>query len=124
MSGPGQAFDTERANAPWRPSLPPHAHPLYLAIADALAGDLHHGRLSPGERLPPQRELAQALGVDLTTVTRAYAEARGRGLIEARVGQGTFVRGRSELPGRAPDVSMNLPPVFDDLALVRRMWEG
>ena len=31
------------------------------------------------------------LGIDLTTVTRAYTEARRRGIMEARVGQGSFV---------------------------------
>ncbi|TIW03192.1 MAG: GntR family transcriptional regulator, partial [Mesorhizobium sp.] len=36
--------------------------------------------LQPGDRLPPQRELARLLGVDLTTVTRAFSEARRRNL--------------------------------------------
>lgn len=106
----------------WRPTLPPNGRPLYLAIADALSADLYGGRVRPGQRLPPQRALAQALGVDLTTVTRAYGEAQARGLIEARVGQGTFVRAPGEVPDRRPDLSMNLPPMFDDPALAARLW--
>ena len=47
--------------------------------------------LHRGQQLPTHRALAKALGGDLTTVTRAYAEARRCGLTEARVGQGTFV---------------------------------
>ena len=65
--------------------------PVYESIVEALAADVASGRLHRGERLPTHRALAQALGVDLTTVTRAYNEARRRGLTEARVGQGTFV---------------------------------
>jgi DNA-binding transcriptional MocR family regulator len=66
--------------------------PLYLALADQIAEDVAAGRLTPGTRLPPQRHLAARLGVDLTTVTRAYAEATRRGLIAGHVGRGTFVR--------------------------------
>ena len=56
------------------------------------AADMREGRLSPGDRLPPQRKLADRLNVDFTTVARGYVEAQKRGLIESRVGQGTFVR--------------------------------
>jgi DNA-binding transcriptional MocR family regulator len=45
-------------------------------IVEALAADVASGRLHRGERLPTHRALAKALGVDLTTVTRAYNEAR------------------------------------------------
>ena len=56
--------------------------PRYLAIAEAIDHAVRTGALRPGERLPPQRDLALALGVDLTTVTRAYGLARDAGLIE------------------------------------------
>ena len=45
------------------------------------------GRLAPGDRLPPQRELAARLDIDFTTVARGYVEAGKRGLMESRVGQ-------------------------------------
>lgn len=106
----------------WRPDLEARRGPLYLAIADALEDDVRSGRLAPGRRLPPQRRLAELLGVDLTTVTRAYDAARERGLIEAAIGQGTFVRGLTEAPARRPDLSMNLPPLFHDPALAARIW--
>src|SRR5688572_25813482 len=79
------------ASVRWRPRLPRGAAPLYRAIADALEADIRAGRLAAGDALPTQRDLAEQLGVNFTTVTRAYAEARGRGLISARVGSGTFV---------------------------------
>ena len=110
------------AREDWRPDLSARRGPLYLAIADALEADVRFGHLPPGGRLPPQRSLAEALGVDLTTITRAYAEARARGLIEASVGQGTFVRGLTETALRRPDLSMNLPPLFHDPVLAARIW--
>ena len=110
----------------WAAAIRKETRPVYAAIVDAIAAAVHDGRLAPGDRLPPQRLLAKGLGLNLTTVTHAYGEAAGRRLVEARVGQGTFVaRGQ---PQRAPpsrgaaDMSMNLPPLFDDPTLVRRMW--
>jgi len=100
----------------WLPTLSEWQGPIFLRIVDALAGDVASGKLLRGQRLPTHRALAAALDVDLTTVTRAYGEARRRGLLEARVGQGTFV---SETTARAPfdlpaqvkiDLSMNIPP--------------
>ena len=67
---------------------------MYQAIADALSEDVEEGRLKPGERLPTHRELAKELGVNVVTVTRAYAEAARRGLVEGEVGRGTFVARR------------------------------
>jgi DNA-binding transcriptional regulator YhcF (GntR family) len=52
--------------------------PRFLQIADALQAAVADGSLKPGDRLPPQRQLAAQLDVDLTTVTRAYDEARRR----------------------------------------------
>src|SRR5262249_61473098 len=68
----------------WIPTIADRTGPLYLQIADALASDIGRGRLSRGQALPTHRALARALGIDLTTVTRAYAEARRRGLTEAK----------------------------------------
>jgi CheY-like chemotaxis protein len=42
------------------------------------------GSLKPGDRLPPQRQLAAQLDVDLTTITRAYDEAGRRNFLEGR----------------------------------------
>src|SRR5579859_5761055 len=109
----------------WTPVISQADGPLYLAIADALAADI----LAEGARLPPQRSLAEALAIDFTTVTRAYAEARRRGLVEGHVGKGTFVRRKAIRPPTPAssgliDMSMNLPPRFDDAGLEARMWRG
>jgi DNA-binding transcriptional MocR family regulator len=102
----------------WRPRLADSARMKYLGIVEALEADVRSGQVRSGDRLPPQRAIAEALGVDLTTVTRAFNEARRRGLVDAQAGRGTFIReglvadrqiGRF---GGAPmvDLSMNIPP--------------
>jgi len=104
--------------------------PRYLAIADAIARDIAAGRLADGARLPPQRRLAASLGIDFTTVSRAYAEAQARGHVESHVGRGTFVKGAvaQAEPDRArardEDLSMNMPPEPTDPELLRRMKAG
>jgi GntR family transcriptional regulator/MocR family aminotransferase len=56
-----------------------------------LRGAILDGRLPPGGRLPPTRELAHRLNVSRTTVTVAYDRLTGEGFITSRVGAGTFV---------------------------------
>ena len=75
----------------WIPTLSEWSGPAFTRIVDALAADITSGRLKRGQQLPTHRALAGALDLDLTTVTRAYGEARRRGLIEGQVGRGTFV---------------------------------
>jgi len=99
----------------WRPRMAEGGELKSMGIVDALEADIRAGRVPPGSRLPPQRAIAKALGVDLTTVTRAFNEARRRGLIDGKVGSGTFVRrlesGGSELfAAPAVDLSLNIPP--------------
>ena len=67
--------------------------PKYKALASRIEQALNDGELKPGDRLPTHRQLAEELGVTVGTVTRAYAEAERRRLVEARVGSGTYVRG-------------------------------
>ena len=87
--------------AEWTPQLSRLGKPRYLAIADAIAEDIRSGRLAPADRLPPQRKLARRLDIDFTTVARGYVEAQRRGLIESRVGQGTFVRASAQAAARS-----------------------
>lgn len=68
----------------------------YRRIADGIQAALAAGELQPGDRLPPQRELADALGVTLGTVTRAYQEIDKLGLVKGEIGRGTYVVRREE----------------------------
>jgi DNA-binding transcriptional MocR family regulator len=124
-------MDTPQATAaPWHRRIDRSRFPIYHAIAEAIAQAIGSGELREGERLPAHRALAAALGVDLTTVTRAYTEARRRGLLDATVGRGTFVRsGAVSAPMRADrhavvDMTMNLPPQPEDPGLRALLQEG
>lgn len=74
----------------------PSTRPAYAALAAAIRTLAVDGRLPPQVRLPSERELAVALGLSRTTVTRAYAELTAAGWAHPRVGSGTFLA----LPGR------------------------
>lgn len=101
----------EHPSARWLKRAARGGQPLSRTLVQALEAAIREGELQGGDQLPPQRTVAQLLGVDLTTVTRAYAAARARGLLEGAVGRGTFVRaGAPEDEAGAVDLSMNLPP--------------
>ncbi|MFN3735481.1 PLP-dependent aminotransferase family protein [Comamonas testosteroni] len=104
----------------WLPRLAVHGGPRFLQIADALQAAMTDGLLKPGDRLPPQRQLAAQLNLDLTTVTRAYDEARRRHLLEGRGARGTYAAAPKVELTSVLDLSMNTPPPpagvdFDDL---------
>ncbi len=88
----------------WTPDYKGRHGKLYVAIADALAEDVARGRLAPGARLPTHRELAWQLKLSVSTISKAYALAERRHLIEGEVGRGTFVTSRpSDLPRLEPN---------------------
>lgn len=102
----------------WLPQLR-RERPLYIEIADAIRQDLLRGTLNPGDRLPPQRDLAYRLGVTTGTVTRAYAEAEKLGLLVGEVGRGSYLKAPNKggQPFAAPlaaggmiDLSQASPP--------------
>jgi GntR family transcriptional regulator len=70
------------------------ASPVGLAeqIAAGVRGALVDGELQPGERLPPAREVAAGLDVNVHTVLRGYAMLRDEGLIELRRRRGAQIR--------------------------------
>jgi len=75
----------------WKPDKSILKRPLYLSIAQALEQDITNGFLAPGTKLPPQRELADFLDINFTTITRSYKICELKGLIYAVTGSGTFV---------------------------------
>lgn len=126
----GKSAD-KQGNHDWKPRLVDGIRQKYLGIVEALTDDVRSGLLPVGAKLPPQRAVAQALDVDLTTVTKAFNEARRRGLITATVGRGTFVAAQAEpaepAPDHAPrsvDLSMNIPPQPEAAAFARRLPEA
>ena len=75
--------------------------PLYTQIVTEVRRMISDGLLKVGDRLPANRELAKALGVNRNTVTTAYSELAADGLITSRVGSGTYI---SRVPAPAPTV--------------------
>ena len=65
--------------------------PAYRQIAERIAAKIRDGALPAGERLPPDRALARALGLSRTTVVAAYDELKAAGLVHGRQGSGTYV---------------------------------
>jgi DNA-binding transcriptional MocR family regulator len=91
----------------WSPRLTQSDGPIYVSIADQLERDVADGLLVAGSRLPTHRDLARRLGVTVVTITRAYAEAAERGLVETAVGRGSFVRApRRETTNAAREIDL------------------
>ncbi|MEL6425774.1 MAG: PLP-dependent aminotransferase family protein [Pseudomonadota bacterium] len=81
---------------PWMPDLEGLTGPKYRQLVTAIERAIDDGGLAAGQKLPPVRDLAWDLKVTPGTVARAYREATEAGLLEAHVGQGTFVRAERE----------------------------
>ena len=83
--------------------------PAYQQIAKQIQHAIEAGSRRPGERLPAIRTLAKVLGVHRDTVALAYETLSEAGLVEARVGAGTFVRstvaGWADVSGRADELT-------------------
>lgn len=67
--------------------------PLYWQVAEALRYRVATGELTPGERLPSLREAAEAWGVNMHTVRRAYGKLAEAGIVRVRPRSGTVVLG-------------------------------
>ncbi|HEX7588291.1 MAG TPA: GntR family transcriptional regulator, partial [Anaerolineae bacterium] len=65
--------------------------PLYSQIAERLTDRIKAGKLAIGSRLPPERELSQALGVNRMTLRQALHMLETQGLLVRRQGDGTYV---------------------------------
>lgn len=110
----------------WKPEKKELAYPLYYSLADMLDRDIKNGTLSANTKLPPQRELADFLDLNLSTITKAYKLCEMRGLIHAVTGKGTFVTPYANVPtstvekSTVPRIEMAIiHPFYDSNAAVR-----
>lgn len=67
---------------------------IYEDVVQQLQRLVSSGRLEPGDQLPTERALADQLAVSRASVREALRILEARGMLEARAGQGVFVRGR------------------------------
>jgi DNA-binding transcriptional MocR family regulator len=109
----------------WAVALENPNMPLYRLLSDVIGRTVEAGILGPGDQLPTQRQLAGVLGIALTTVTRAYADAERRGVLRGEVGRGTFVRAPASGQGGVPMVDLrtnillplpHAPRLLDEMA--------
>ena len=99
--------------------------PIYRQVVREIRGMIRSGTLPEGFRLPPERRLAAALGINRSTVLNAYRELKALGLVDAHVGRGTAVLrppapapGRGEVPWRQlfrEGVARAHDPILSDL---------
>lgn len=82
----------------WTDQLPPKARRRYLDVAESIATAITSGQLTPGERLPSDREIAHRLGVSRPTVREGLLALEYAGLIDVRQGSGAYVADRHNSP--------------------------
>ncbi len=70
--------------------------PLYRRIIDSLTADIRTGRFKPGQKLPSEAALLKKFRTSRITVGRALREMQTAGLIERRVGSGSYVAQQDE----------------------------
>ena len=68
--------------------------PIYRQGADEIKGLIARGELHEGMALPPVRQVADDLGVNLNTIAAAYRELQKEGLLKVRHGSGALVSAR------------------------------
>jgi GntR family transcriptional regulator len=71
--------------------------PKYVQLSERLIREIAAGHLVDGARLPPEREMAQGLGVAIGTLRKALAELAAKGLLERIQGSGNYVRHQPEV---------------------------
>lgn len=75
----------------WKPNKNEIGTPIYRSLASLMETDIKSGKLLANTKLPPQRELADYLDLNHSTITKAYKICERKGLIHAVIGNGTFV---------------------------------
>jgi GntR family transcriptional regulator len=91
--------------------------PIYRQVADEIKGLIARGSLSEGMALPPVRQVADDLGVNLNTIAAAYRELQREGLLKVRHGSGAVVSSRRLAQQSDSDLRKTLRASLTHLAL-------
>ena len=99
-----------------------------MRISDQVAEQLYtliqQRQLQSGQRLPAERQLAEELGVSRTALREAIQKLSSRGLLESRVGAGTFVQTPPSQPNWHEQVISPLVPLMrDDPSTATTYWK-
>jgi GntR family transcriptional regulator, hexuronate regulon transcriptional repressor len=95
---------------------------LYQKVANTIVASIKSGLYPPGERLPPERELAEKLDVSRPTIREALIALEIRGIVEARRGSGIYVIQAAATQPVAPDDDLDIGPF--EVSEARRLFEG
>ena len=71
--------------------------PVYRQIVEQIQELVNNGSIKPGYKLPSSRSLSGKLGINRSTVYKAYQELWALGYVESRPGSYSFIRKRNEL---------------------------
>ncbi|MEX0312219.1 MAG: PLP-dependent aminotransferase family protein, partial [Tateyamaria sp.] len=92
----------------WSPDLLEGQGPKYKAVMQVIRQRITNHDLTPGDKLPPVRDLAWTLGITPGTVARAYTLLTDDGTLTAEVGRGTFVAQPDEKAPLFADVPLEI----------------
>jgi len=105
----------------WIPVIEKSNKPIYKLIAECIENDIASGKLHIGFRLPSQRIIASYLGINHSTVTKAYQICEEKGLVNGIVGKGTFVSSTSRIPSEV--LSHNKNKNIIEMGMVLSVYE-
>jgi GntR family transcriptional regulator, hexuronate regulon transcriptional repressor len=95
---------------------------LYQKVANTIVASIKSGLYPPGERLPPERELAEKLDVSRPTIREALIALEIRGIVEARRGSGIYVIQAPATQGVPAEDDLDVGPF--EVSEARRLFEG
>ncbi len=75
----------------------PGSLPLHMQVSEGLIRDIAAGKLADGYRLPPERDMAEGLGIAIGTLRRALQTLQDQGLLHRVQGSGNYVRARADV---------------------------
>ena len=93
------------------------ARPIYQQVADGIKALIAHGKLAEGAPLPPLRQLAADLGVNLNTIATAYRTLQDAGLIVVKHGSGAVVASQTSVERSEEELVRPLRAALTDLIL-------
>jgi len=94
---------------------------LYQQVADQISAMIRSGEFTGGQRLPPERDLAKALGASRPVVREAMVALEIAGLVEVRTGSGSYVKAAAQ---PADESSADAGPSPFDILSARILIEG